>query len=48
MNVDQSITNINTKEDDANNITNEEIEYDDFEEIKEPRTNGGQNNKSQF
>jgi hypothetical protein len=35
MNVDQSITNINAREDDANTIRTEEFEYDD-EERKDP------------
>ena len=48
MNVDQSTSNINPRDDDANTITNEEIEYDDFEERKEPRANGAQNKKTEF
>ena len=47
MNVDQSIININAREDDANTIRTEEFEYDD-EERKDPHGNGAETKKPQF
>ena len=47
MNVDQGITMINTKEDDANTIITEEFEYDE-EERKDPHANGAQTKKPKF
>ena len=49
MNVDQSITNINAREDDANTIRTEEFEYDDVnEERKDTHGNGAETKKQQF
>ena len=49
MNVDQSITNINAREDDANTIRTEEFEFDDDnEERKDHHANGTQSKKPQF